>query len=146
MTALPDGYSISSDVDVDAVHAYLTRSYWAEGIPRDVVERSIRGSLCFSVFHGKTQIGFARMVTDRATFAYLADVYVLEEHRGRGLSKRLMEAVFAHPELQGIRRFMLVTRDAHRLYAQYGFSSPAKPERYMERLDPDVYRRAKKSP
>jgi GNAT superfamily N-acetyltransferase len=110
-----------SRIDVDAVHAFLTRSYWSPGISRELVERSIAGSLPFGVFHGSHQIGFARVITDRATFAYLADVYVLEEYRGRGLSKRLMEAILSHPELQGLRRFMLVTRDAHELYARYGF-------------------------
>lgn len=128
-------------VDADAVHAYLARSYWSPGIPRDVVERALRGSLCFSLFHREEQVGFARVVTDRATFAYLADVYVLEEHRGLGLSKWMMQAIQEHPELQGLRRWMLVTRDAHGLYAQYGFKPLANPGGAMEILDPDVYRR-----
>ncbi len=139
-----DDYRISSEqseMDIDAIHAYLTRSYWAEGIPRDVVARSVRGSLCFGVFHGPDQVGFARAITDRATFAYLADVYVLEEHQGRGLGKRLVEAVLAHPELAGLRRFQLVTRDAHGLYRRFGFATPAKPETHMEITRPNPYRR-----
>jgi GNAT superfamily N-acetyltransferase len=126
-------------VDVDAVHAYLVRSYWAEGIPREVVARAVAGSLCFSLKLGGQQIGFARAVTDRATFAYLADVYVLEEFRGRGYARRLMEAVVAHPDLQGLRRFVLVTRDAHGLYARFGFTPLARPEGYMEVARPGLY-------
>jgi GNAT superfamily N-acetyltransferase len=108
--------------DVDAIHAYLTRSYWAEGITRERVARSLERSLCFGLFDGARQIGFARVVTDAATFAYLADVYVLEEYRGRGLGKRLIEAVRAHPDLADLRRFVLWTRDAHGLYEQFGFT------------------------
>lgn len=141
-------YTISTDpqrLDVAAIHAYLARSYWAGGIPIETVRRSIEHSLCFGLFHagaerGGEQVGFARVVTDRATFAYLCDVYVLEAHRGHGLGKRLIEAVHRHPELQGLRRFMLATRDAHGLYAQYGFTPVAVPERLMEVLRPDVYR------
>lgn len=121
-----DGYEVTSDparVDLDAVHAFLTRSYWAAGVPRDLIARAIAGSLPFSLLHEGRQVGFARVVTDRATFAYLADVYILEEHRGRGLARRLMDAILAHPELQGLRRFMLVTRDAEGLYARYGFEA-----------------------
>ena len=138
-----DGYFISTDparLDVEAVHAYLTRSYWAGGIPRETVVRALRGSLCFGLFHGTEQVGFARVVTDRATFAYLCDVYVLEGHRGRGLGKWLMGAVMAHPELAGLRRFLLATRDAHGLYAQRGFTPLARPETFMEIVRPDVYR------
>jgi GNAT superfamily N-acetyltransferase len=140
--ALASGYRISTDtneMDVDAVHAYLTRSYWSEGIPRDVVERSLRGSLCFGIFHGAAQIGFARVITDRATFAHLADVYVLEDHRGRGLGKQLVATILAHPDLQGLRRFQLMTRDAHELYRQFGFGPAARPTAYMEINRPDVY-------
>jgi GNAT superfamily N-acetyltransferase len=140
--ALAPGYRISTDtneMDVDAVHAYLTRSYWSEGIPRDVVERSLRGSLCFGIFHGAAQIGFARVITDRATFAHLADVYVLEDHRGRGLGKQLVATILAHPDLQGLRRFQLMTRDAHELYRQFGFGPAARPTAYMEINRPDVY-------
>jgi GNAT superfamily N-acetyltransferase len=131
-----DGYRISSDeaeIDVDAVHAFLRMSYWSTGVPRSIVEKAIRGSLCFSVFQGSAQVGFARAITDRATFAYLADVYVLPEHRGRGLGHRLVEAVLAHPDLARVRRFVLVTRDAHAIYADVGFTPLADPTRYMEK-------------
>lgn len=123
------------------IHGFLTTSYWAEGIPREVVVRSIANAIPFGVHHGDAQVGFARVITDRATFAYLADVFVLESHRGRGLAKWLMECVHAHPELQGFRRWVLLTRDAHGLYAAAGWKPLAKPDRYMERHDPDVYRR-----
>jgi GNAT superfamily N-acetyltransferase len=134
--------SISTDprrLDVDAIHAYLTRSYWAAGIPRHLVEKSLAASLCFGLFDAERQIGLARVVTDRATFAYLCDVYVLEEYRGRGLGKWLMQAVVAHPDLQGLRRFVLLTRDAHGLYAQFGFTPLTTPERYMEIRRSGVY-------
>jgi GNAT superfamily N-acetyltransferase len=127
-------------VDVDAIHAYLTRSYWAEGIPRTVVAMSIEDSLCFSLFDGTRQVGFARVITDRATFAYLCDVYVLETYQGRGLGKWLMRELLTHPDLQGLRRFVLVTRDAHGLYEPLGFRSPPDPARYMEIVRPDVYK------
>jgi GNAT superfamily N-acetyltransferase len=121
-------------VDLDAVHRYLSEeSYWAKGVTREVVERSIAHSLPFSAFDGETQVGFARVITDRATFAYLADVFVLPSHRGRGISKLLMTAILAHPELQGLRRWSLVTRDAHGLYAQFGFTALDLPERHMMR-------------
>jgi hypothetical protein len=134
-------YDISTDptrLQPAAIHAYLTRSYWSPGIPRELVERAIANSLCFGIYlGGEAQVGFARVVTDKATFAYLADVYVLEEHRGQGLSKRLVQTIQAHPELQGLRRFLLATRDAHGLYAQFGFAPPARPENLMEmRLQP----------
>ncbi len=137
-----DPYEFSSDparMDLDAVHAFLSQSYWSPGIPRETVLRAAANSLCFGVFHAGKQIGFARMVTDRATFAYLADVYILDAHRGRGLSTRLMEHILAHPDLQGLRRMMLATRDAHALYARYGFTPLKAPDRVMERHDPDVY-------
>ena len=126
---------------VNCIHAYLTTSYWAEGIPRAIVERSMRNSLCFGVLRGKSLVAFCRVITDKATYAYLADVFVLAEHRGKGLSKRMMEAVKAHKDLQGIRRFMLVTRDAHGLYAKYGFNPLAQPERHMELMNRDVYKK-----
>jgi GNAT superfamily N-acetyltransferase len=128
--------------DVAAIHAFLTRAYWCEGIPRDIVERAVRNSLCFGLFDGAAQIGLARVVTDYTTFAYLCDVYVLESHRGRGLGKWLIECVMAHPQLQGLRRFSLATRDAHGLYAQFGFQPLAKPEAFMERHKPDIYKTA----
>jgi GNAT superfamily N-acetyltransferase len=135
-------FLITTDVDrqdIEAIHAYLTRSYWAAGVPLEVVERSVRGSLC--LFDGGRQIGFARAITDRATYAYLADVYVLEAYRGRGLGTWLVETVMAHPDLQGLRRFALATRDAHGLYARFGFAPLAVPERHMEIARPDIYRR-----
>jgi GNAT superfamily N-acetyltransferase len=128
-------------LDVAVVHGFLTDSYWAKGIPVETVRRSIRNSLCFGLYEGSRQIGFARVVTDRATFAYLADVFVLESHRGRGLAKLLMDAVVAHPELQGLRRWMLATRDAHAIYAQYGFTPLPAPEVFMQLHDPGVYSR-----
>lgn len=133
----------AAEMDVDAIHAYLDgESYWARGIPRETVARSVRNSLCFGVFDGGVQVAFARVVTDRATYAYLCDVYVLEPYRGRGLGRWMMEAVIAHPELQGLRRWGLATQDAHGLYARFGFTPLARPERFMERTDPDVYTRA----
>ena len=133
-------YDISTDpgrLQLDAIHAYLTRSYWSPGIPRDVVARAIANSICFGLYQGESQVGFARVVTDKASFAYLADVYVLEEHRGQGLSKRLVAEILAHPELQGLRRFLLATADAHGLYAQFGFNALARPQNMMElRLAP----------
>jgi len=128
-------YDISTDpsrLQLDAIHSYLTRSYWSPGVPSDVVARAIANSMCFGIYLGEAQVGFARVVTDKATFAYLADVYVLEGHRGQGLSKRLVAAIQAHPELQGLRRFMLATRDAHGLYVQFGFNALSKPQSMME--------------
>ena len=129
-------YDISTDprrLQLAAIHAYLTRSYWSPGIPEDIVARAITNSLCFGVYLDDVQVGFARVVTDKASFAYLADVYVLEEHRGQGLSKRLVAEILAHPELQGLRRFLLATADAHGLYAQVGFQPLARPQNMMER-------------
>jgi GNAT superfamily N-acetyltransferase len=126
-------------LDIDVIQRFLARSYWAEGIPRSVVERAVRHSLCFGLYLGGAQVGFARVVTDRATFAYLADVFVLEENRGRGLSKWLMACVVGHPDLQGLRRFSLATRDAHGLYQRFGFAALSHPDRHMEIARPDVY-------
>jgi len=130
-----DGLVVTTDpsrFDVAAIHAFLDTSYWARGRPLAVVEKSIRGSLCFGVLDAGRQVGFARAVTDRATYAYLADVYVLESHRGRGVATWLMECVMSHPDLQGLRRFMLATQDAHGLYRKFGFAALARPERHME--------------
>jgi GNAT superfamily N-acetyltransferase len=138
-------YQMSTDrqrIDIAAVHAFLTQSYWSPGIPRGVVERAIENSLCFGVYFGAQQVGFARVITDKATFAYLADVFINESHRGKGLSKWLMEFVTAHEELQGLRRFLLATKDAHALYAKFGFEALGNPSRIMENLKPDVYRQA----
>jgi GNAT superfamily N-acetyltransferase len=135
-------YLISTDparLDVESIHAFLTRVYWSEGISRDLVERASRGALCFGIYHLTGQVGYARIITDAATFAYLSDVYVLEEHRGRGLSKALMRCIMDHPSLQGLRRFVLVTKDAHKLYEPFGFQPVASPESYMEILRPDLY-------
>ena len=140
-----DNFLISTDpskIDLDAVHAYLVRSYWAEGIPREVVERSIKWSLCFGVYDGTKQIGFARVITDRATYAYIGDVYILEEYRGKGLSKWLMSCIKAHPDLQGLRRWALATRDAHGLYRQFGFADLKAPEKWMEITNSGIYKKA----
>lgn len=126
-------------IDLDVVHGYLTRSYWAAGIPKELVARSVERSLVFGVYRATVQVGFARVVTDGATFAWLCDVFVLESERGHGLSKRLMECVTAHPELQGLRRFLLATRDAHGLYRRYGFEPLGDPTRYLEILKRDLY-------
>jgi len=137
-------YWITTDtqkLDIDAIHAYLSRSFWAEGIPKETVAKAIVNSLCFGLFDGADQVGFARVVTDRATYAYLCDVYVLETHQGRGLGKWLIETVMAHPDLQGLRRFQLVTRDAHGLYSRHGFATPANPERQMEIFKHGMYLR-----
>ena len=128
-----------AEMDEVAIHSYLTRSYWAQGIPLDLVKKSISNSLCFGVFHEHTQVGFARIVSDLTTFAYLADVYVLEAHQGQGLGKMLISAVMDHPDLQGLRRMMLATHDAHGLYRQYGFTALKHPENLMERHRPAVY-------
>ena len=135
-------YEISTDparLDVDAIHAFLAQSYWSPGIPRATVARAIANSLCFGAFWQGQQVGFARVVTDRTTFAYLCDVYVLEAHRGHGLAKQLMDRVMKHPDLQGLRRMMLATLDAHGLYAQFGFTALGAPDRIMEVLKPDIY-------
>lgn len=133
-----DGYEISTDrdrIDVDVVFHFLSEeSYWSPGIPRRVVETAIENSLCFGVYFGDDQVGFARIVTDRATFALVADVFVVTPHRGKGLSKWLMQEVVDHPELQGLRRMLLLTSDAHSLYAQFGFVEIVDSWRFMERL------------
>lgn len=139
-----DDFNISNDkskIDVVYVHRFLSRSYWAENIPIEVVQRSIDGSLCFAIFYKEAQIGFARVITDEATFAYLADVFIDEEFRGRGLSKWLMEVIVGYPTLQGLRRFMLATKDAHRLYEQYGFVPLTFTDRWMNIHKPDAYKK-----
>lgn len=139
-----DGYLVTTDpaqLDVDAIHGYVARSYWAAGIPRATLARAVANSLCFGLYHDAAQVGFARVVTDYAAFAYLADVYVLEAHRGRGLGKWLIDCVQRHPDLQGLRRAMLATRDAHGLYRQFGYTALAHPERLMEIVRPDIYSR-----
>lgn len=132
---LPPGYEVSTDptrLDFEAVYDFLSReSYWARGRARDVVRRSFEHSMCFSVSRGTETAAFARVVTDRAVFAYLCDVFVLPEHRGFGVGKALVEVVVSHPDLQGLRWFLLATSDAHGLYAQFGFEPLANPERFM---------------
>jgi len=139
-----DGLVVSTDpgrLDLDAIHAFLARrSYWAEGIPVDTMRRSIAHSLPFGVYDGARMIAFARVVTDYAVVAYIADVFVLEEHRGRGIGRWLVEVVMQHPDLQGLRRWTLATKDAHELYRRFGFTE-ADSTRLMDKLDPDVYRR-----
>ncbi len=152
-----EGYLISTDrarLELDVIHDFLTNCYWAKGIPREIVQRSVENSLCFGVYEdwehqiprltkevrrGAPQVGFARVVSDFATVAYLGDVFALESHRGRGLSKWLMECVMRHPALQNLRRWILLTRDAHGLYSKYGFTALTTPERYMELRRPNVY-------
>lgn len=140
-----DPFLISTDkekIDVALVHRFLSESsYWAKNIPLDVVLRSIEHSVCFGIYDGEQQVGFARVTTDKATFGYMGDVFVIEAYRGRGLSKWLMQCILAHPELQGFRRWILATADAHGLYAQSGFKPLAKPERWMELHNPEVYSR-----
>lgn len=138
-------FEISTDperLDIDLIHGFLQTSYWASGRRRSVVERSITNSLCFGVYRAGRQVAFARVVSDRAVFAYLMDVFVIPEFRGRGVSKVLMRAVLAHPELQNLRVFLLATRDAHSLYTQFGFRPLAAPERWMAIQDPTSDARA----
>jgi GNAT superfamily N-acetyltransferase len=143
-----DDFMISTDpskFDIPYIHEFLAeRSYWAEGIPIETVQASIKGSVCFGVYREGRQIGFARVITDKATFGYLADVFIDENYRGQGLSKWLMETILSHSELQGFRSWQLATRDAQGLYAQFGFRPLEDPQRIMHRNDPDVYR--KKTP
>jgi GNAT superfamily N-acetyltransferase len=136
-----EGFVISTDparLDVGAVHGYLSRSYWATGIAKEVVGKSVEESLCFGLYEASRQIGLARVITDKATFAYLCDVYILEDYRGRGLGKWLLSVVRSHPDLQRLRRFVLLTRDAHALYEQFGFSRLEQPDWYME-IKGDAY-------
>jgi len=138
-------FLISTDrsrLDLDVVHGFLTECYWARGIPKEVVARSIQHSLCFGMYHAEKQAGFARVISDYATYGYLGDVFVLEPYRGHSLGKWMMQCIMAHPCLQGLRRWNLLTRDAHGLYAQFGFTPVKTPERYMEIHDPGVYSRA----
>lgn len=136
-------YRISDDaalLDLSAMHDFLRSAYWCAGIPRSVLERAVESSLCIGAYAGGAQVGLARCVSDYATFCYLCDVYVLEEHRGRGVAQAMLAMALQHPRLQGLRRWNLVTRDAHALYRACGFCAPAHPERYMELLHPDIYR------
>lgn len=144
MLVTKDEYEIDDDprrVDIDVVHGFLTGSYWAEGVPRDVVAKSVANSLNLGLYHGGHQVGFTRVVTDCATFAWVADVFVVPAHRGRGLARWMMETMLAHPDLAGLRRFMLATADAHQVYADRGFTPLNDPGRYMEikRSPRDLY-------
>ena len=142
-------YEISTDrhrLEIGLIHDFLRSSYWAQGIPRAVVEKSIQHSLCFGAYLNNKQVGFARVITDFSTFAYVADVFVVPEHRGRSVSKLLVRSILEHPELQGLRRVMLATRDAHRLYAQFGFQPLTHPEYFMGIHNPDVYRNENTKP
>lgn len=140
---LVQGYKISTDktdLDFEVIYGFISKSYWASGIPRQTLETAISNSFCFGVYDSHDyQIGFARLITDKATFAYLADVFIVESHRGKGLSKWLVESIVSHPELQGLRRMVLATRDAHGLYAQYGFQPIKNPEMFMQIWNPNVY-------
>jgi GNAT superfamily N-acetyltransferase len=142
-------FLISTDrqrLSLDVIHGFLTNCYWAKDIPRETVARSIEHALCFGIYDGSgAQVGFARVVSDFATVAYLGDVFVLESHRGLGLSKWLMECIVKHPALQNLRRWILLTRDAHGLYSHFGFTPVKAPDRYMELHRPDVYERPRKT-
>ncbi len=132
---------ISTDkslLDIEVIFNFLSTSYWAKGRSLQVIKKSIQNSLCFGVYLGKKQVGFARVVTDYATFAYIADVFILEDHRGKGFSKKLMEIIIGYPELKNIRRWMLATKDAHNLYNKFGFQLLKNPERFMEIVNPSV--------
>jgi len=141
-------YTISTDrtkMNVDLIHSYLSnQSYWAKNIPKEIVNRSIENSLCFGVFLNIEQVGFARVISDFATYAYIADVFILEPHRKKGLSKLLMQAILEHSALQGLRRIALATHDAHDLYKKFGFTAFAKPDRWMEKWNPDVYKKRRR--
>jgi GNAT superfamily N-acetyltransferase len=135
-------YIISTDknkLDLDVIHGYLVECYWAKGIPREVIERSIKHSLCFGIYLGKEQVGFSRVITDYATFMYLADVFVLGPHRGKGLSVAMMDMIVNHPALQGIRTWTLLTKDAHGLYEKFDFQNHVDPKRFMIRKVPYPY-------
>lgn len=136
-------YEIDTDkrrLDLAAIHRFLSKeAYWAQNRTLEQTLTAIENSACFGIYRGREQVGFARVVTDKATFAYVGDVYVIEQHRGQGLSKWLMQVIVDQPDMQGLRRWLLATRDAHRLYEQYGFNSLVHPERWMERTAPDAY-------
>jgi len=140
---ISEGYTISCDpalLNLDAVHGFISNSYWAKGISKSLVEKSIRNSLCWGVYFGREQVGVARVISDKATFAYLCDVFIAPEHRGKGLSKALVAAIKTHPDLQGLRRWMLITVDAHGLYEQFEFCKVPEPQRcYMEIIRHGIY-------
>jgi|SRR5580700_1776293 GNAT superfamily N-acetyltransferase len=143
-----DDFLISTDptrLDLDVIYDFLTNCYWAKGIPREVVVRSIEHALCFGIYESGGQVGFARVISDFATIAYVGDVFVVESHRGRGLGKWLMECIVQHPGLQNLRRWILTTRDAHGLYSQFGFTPVKAPERFMERHQANIYEKPRKT-
>jgi GNAT superfamily N-acetyltransferase len=138
-------YSISTDkskLDVDYIHSVLSKMYWSENIPRETVQRCIDGSFCFAVYDGEKQIGFARAITDLTTFGYLADVFIDESYRGKGLGKWLVQTILEHSDMQGFRRWLLATRDAHSLYAGFGFTELKNPERFMQIHNPAIYKQS----
>ncbi|MGI8602307.1 MAG: GNAT family N-acetyltransferase [Verrucomicrobiales bacterium] len=142
MDSLSEPYEISTEarrLDVELIHDFLRASYWARNIPRSVVEKSLEHSLCFGVFSESQQVGFGRVITDFATFAYIADVFVVPKHRARGVSKLLLRAILDHPQLQGLRRVLLATQDAHGLYRQFGFETLAHPEHFMSIANPGIH-------
>ena len=139
MSALPDGYELRDGADARAAHAFLSQCYWSPGIPFETVKKALANSLCVSVVHSGAQVGMARVITDRATFAYLADVYVLDGHGGKGLAKAMVSRLQSHAELQGLRRWMLATRDAHGLYQGLGWQPLPDPDIFMQRHFPDIY-------
>lgn len=143
VTIYKDTFCISTDktkLDIDSIHEFLsTKAYWSKNIPKNTVERSIQHSLCFGVYDEGKQIGFARVITDFSAIAYLGDVYILEEYRGRSLSKWLVETIMSHPELQGLRRWILLTSDAHELYRKFGWKDIADPSKWMEVHNKNVY-------
>lgn len=143
---IKDNYLISTDkskLDITVIHGFLSTSYWAEEIPVEIVRKAIENSLCFGVYDGEKQVGFARVITDYATFGYLADVFIVESERGKGLSKWLVECILMHPQLQGLRNFCLMTQDAHTLYARYGFKNIPKPENFMAKKIDGIYKKKK---
>ena len=137
-----DDYSVTTnqnEMDVEAIHQYLSQAYWCKGLPLETLKLSMENSLCFAVLHSKKTVGFSRLITDYATFGYLADVYILEKHRGKGLSRIMLDQMLAHSKLQGLRRIMLATQDAHGLYAKFDFSVLSNPEIFMQKFNPDIY-------
>lgn len=144
MTYTSGNFTVSTDkarLDLNTIQEFLSgRSYWAVGIPMSVIQKGIENSLCFGVYDSDRLVGFTRVITDSVTFAYLADVFILEEYRGKGLSKWLIECIMSHPDLQGLRRWMLVTHDAHELYRKFGFTELKNPERFMEISHPNIYK------
>jgi GNAT superfamily N-acetyltransferase len=142
ITVKQGDYSVSTDpavFNIEVIHDFLSHSYWAENIPLETMKRAINNSLCFGLFHKQQQIGFARVITDYSTFGYLADVFIIESYRGKGLARFLIGTIMQHPDLKGFRKWLLATRDAHGLYGKFGFKPIEKPERLMEISRPGIY-------